>query len=391
MKHSLSSFGDWINIKYVISTRAIAYYLSLFGVFMVSMKDVAKVCGVSQATVSYAYNGSPKVSKEMREQIFSVAEQLGYFGPDIRAKSLKSGKVGAIGLMVMDQLSYACTDPWVISLLQGISSIDELGDVALTLIPINNSRFKNGVGFEEPILATRGLVDGLIISTLPDNHPVIKAIVRQKIPAVILDSPFIEGINYIGINDRIAAKEQMEHVLSLGHKNIGIIIERLIPDGYKGFIDETRLKKSTEMISRERLYGYIDAANKYGINFSSLHVYEASGFTVKDGELATSMLMENKDITAIVAASDVMAIGSLTFANKKNIDVPNTLSIIGFDDIPEASIYNLTTINQPLMEKGAYAAKLLLKALNDEKNLKVQKKIFDTRLIVRKTTSIPKK
>ncbi|MFW6768390.1 substrate-binding domain-containing protein [Acinetobacter pittii] len=355
---------------------------------MVSMKDVAKECGVSQATVSYAYNGSPKVSKEMRELIFKTAEKIGYMGPDIRAKSLKSGRVGAIGLMVMDQLAYACTDPWVITLLQGISSVEELSDVALTLIPINNSRFKDGVGTNEYSLATRGLVDGLIISTLPDNHPVVKAIIRQKIPAVILDAPLVENINYIGIDDRNAAINQMEHILSLGHKNIGIIIERLIPDGFKGFIDEKRLKKSTEMISRERLYGYLEAAKKYGISFSDLHIYEAGGFNIKDGNIAASMLLKNKDITAIVAASDVMAIGSLNFANQHDINVPNNLSIIGFDDIPEASIHGLTTIQQPLLEKGAYAAKLLLELLNEENNLKIHKKIFETKLVIRSSTSV---
>ncbi|NBG86868.1 hypothetical protein, partial [Acinetobacter baumannii] len=72
------------------------------------------------------------------------------------------------------------------------------------------------MGTNEYSLATRGLVDGLIISTLPDNHPVVKAIIRQKIPAVILDAPLVENINYIGIDDRNAAINQMEHILSLG-------------------------------------------------------------------------------------------------------------------------------------------------------------------------------
>ncbi|WP_171252468.1 substrate-binding domain-containing protein, partial [Acinetobacter baumannii] len=103
---------------------------------------------------------------------------------------------------------------------------------------------------------------------------------------------------------------------------------------------------------------------------------------------ATSMLLKNKDITAIVAASDVMAIGSLNFANQHDINVPNNLSIIGFDDIPEASIHGLTTIQQPLLEKGAYAAKLLLELLNEENNLKIHKKIFETKLVIRSSTSV---
>ncbi|OTG79198.1 LacI family transcriptional regulator [Acinetobacter sp. ANC 4558] len=356
---------------------------------MVSMKDVAKECGVSQATVSYAYNGSPKISKEMRALIFSTAEKIGYMGPDVRAKSLKSGRVGAIGVMVMDQLSYACTDPWIISLLQGISSVEALADVALTLIPINNSRFKNGVEIEKYSVATRGLVDGLIISTLPDDHPVVRAIIRQKIPAVILDAPLIEDVHFIGIDDRSAAIQQMEHILSLGHKKIGIIIERLIPDGYKGYINLARLEKSTERISRERLKGYLHAAEKAGISFSQLSIYEAGGFSIQDGMNATNKLIQDHKVTAIVAASDVMAIGSLNFANKENINVPKELSVIGFDDIPEASIRDLTTIHQPLLEKGAYAAQLLLESLNEKQSQKPQMKIFETQLLRRKSTACP--
>lgn len=352
---------------------------------MVSMKDVAKACGVSQATVSYAYNNSPKVSQEMRALIFKTAEKMGYMGPDIRARSLKSGSVGAIGVMVMDHLSYACTDPWVMTLLKGISSVKELSDVALTLIPINNSKFDNNLEGNKHSLATRGLVDGLIISTLPDDHPVIKAIIRNKIPTVILDAPLIENVNFIGIDDRTAARNQMEHILHLGHKQIGIIMERLIPDGYKGLIDETRLKESTERISRERLNGYLDATKNAGIPFSALKIYEAGGFNIQDGAHAAEQLLQDNKITAIVASTDVMAIGSLNYANQKNIPIPQQLSIIGFDDIPEAVIKGLTTIQQPLLEKGAYAAQLLVDILKD-KSLKSQKKMFDTKLIVRNST-----
>ena len=265
--------------------------------------------------------------------------------------------------------------------------------VALTLIPINNSRFKNGIGNDGYSLATRGLVDGLIISTLPDNHPVIKTLLKQKTPFVVIDAPYLDGINYIGINDRHAAKEQMKHILDFGHSKIGIVIERLIPDGYVGWVSEKRFRESSEHISRERLKGYLEVAEEYGISWNDLYIYEAGGFSYQHGYHASKKILENRDITAIVAGSDVMALASLGVLEELELKVPENVSVIGFDDIPESEIRGLTTIHQPLKEKGAYAARMLLDNTNSntDNNSGFQKIIFPTFLIERKTTAKLKK
>ncbi|MCX5464442.1 LacI family DNA-binding transcriptional regulator [Alcaligenes parafaecalis] len=358
---------------------------------MVSMKDVAKAAGVSQPAVSYAYSGSSKISPAVREHIFEVAQSLGYPGPNLRAGSLRSGRVGAIGLIVMDQLSYACADPWAMALLQGISSVNELSNVALTLFPMNNQRLIADGGSASN-LAVRGLVDGLIISTLPEDHPTVRSIVQQKIPLVVVDSPRLPHAHYVGIDDRSAAKEQVKHLLALGHRRLGIMVERLRPDGHRGLVDQKRFEQSNEMIARERLAGYIDAAQEAGIEFKDLQIVEAGGFDSVSGQGAAETLLLKQDVTGIIASSDVMALACLTVAKKLGIRVPEDISIIGFDDIPEAARQDLTTIRQPLVEKGVCAAKFLIEMLDDPHGSADQPpkcKIFPTRLIVRNSTAAP--
>jgi DNA-binding LacI/PurR family transcriptional regulator len=356
---------------------------------MVSMKDVALAAGVSQPAVSYAYNKPGKLSAAQREHILAVAEQLGYPGPNIMGRSLRSGKVGAIGLMVMDKLSYAFADPSMIALLRGIGEIGELSNVALTLFPLNNQRIRKEDGKPgNTSLAVRGLVDGLIIPTMPDDHPMVRAVIQQRIPYVVVDSPMIDGAHYVGIDDRGAARQQMRHLLELGHRRIGVIVDRLNPDNHRGEVDFKRFKSSTEMIVRERLTGYVEEAEEAGLAFSDLHVFEAGGFDSTVGQAAATSLLNQYAPTAIVACSDVMALASISAAQALQMKVPDDLSVIGFDDIAEAGNAGLTTIRQPLVEKGVYAARFLVDILNTppSEGDEPKRKIFQTQLVVRTST-----
>jgi DNA-binding LacI/PurR family transcriptional regulator len=355
----------------------------------VSMKDVAVAAGVSQPAVSYAYNRPSKLSEAQRKHILEVAEKMGYAGPNVLGRSLRSGKVGAIGLMMMDKLSLAFADPFTISLLRGISEIGELENVALTLFPLNNKR----VALHPDIpgsssLAVRGLVDGLIVSTLPDNHPAVPLIVQQKIPFVIVDSPMIAEGHYVGIDDRGAAREQIRHLLELGHRKIGVLVDRLNPDGFRGFIDQARLAASEERIMRERTIGYVEEAKDYGLGFEDLKIYEVGALDSLSGQAAAFTVLTNCDLTAVVGASDVMALACMKTASELKRAIPETLSVVGFDDVPEAAAMGLTTITQAIAEKGMCAARFLIEALNQPIGAKVEPKrrIFPTSLVVRAST-----
>ncbi len=356
----------------------------------ISMKDVARAAGVSQPAVSYAYNQPSEVSESVREHILAVAERLGYPGPDIRGRSLRSGRVGAIGLVMMDKLSLAFGDPFMLALLQGISEAGDLANIPLTLFPLQSPAAALDLKRSaEGSLAIRGLVDGLILVTLPDDHPALIAAVKQNIPFVIVDSPRLSEADFVGIDDGSAAQTQIRHLLELGHRRIGIVVDRLSPDGYRGAVDRERLQTARERITRERLKGYCEAAAAFGLSFSDLEVIEAGGLDFESGRQAALTMLGPRRVSGVVTSSDVMALATLAAAANLGLPVPGSLSVIGFDDVPDASRANLTTIHQPMAERGARAAQLLIERLGERgvNRRKPKQELFPTELAVRSTTA----
>ncbi len=313
-----------------------------------SMKDVARAAGVSQPAVSYAYNRPSKISDAQRNEIFAIARKIGYPGPNALGRSLRSGKVGAIGVMMMDKLSLAFDDPAMIALLKGIGQSGEFENMALTL----------------------------------------SKVIDRRIPFVVVDSPKLKTANFVGIDDYAAAQTQMRHLIDLGHRKIGVLIDRLNPDGHSGYVTRERFLKSKEAVVRERLRGYIDAAADIGLDFRSLRIYEAGELGLTAGQAAAFNLLTSNKITAVVATSDVMALACLEAAKDLDIEVPRKLSIVGFDDIPEALQAGLTTIRQPMVEKGIVAAKMIIGLVNDpDKTVEPKRRLFDTRLVIRRSTA----
>jgi DNA-binding LacI/PurR family transcriptional regulator len=237
-------------------------------------------------------------------------------------------------------------------------------------------------------LAVRGLVDGLIITTLPDNHPIIANVIDRRIPFVVVDSPKIKTANFVGIDDYAAAQTQLRHLIDLGHRKIGVLIDRLNPDGHSGYVTRERFMKSKEAVVRDRLRGYVDAAADIGLDFASLRIYEAGALGLTAGQAAAFNLLTSAKITAVVATSDVMALACMEAAEDLDIEVPRKLSIVGFDDIPEAVQAGLTTIRQPMVEKGIVAAKMIIAIVNDpDQTVEPKRRLFDTRLVIRRSTA----
>jgi DNA-binding LacI/PurR family transcriptional regulator len=349
---------------------------------MVTMKDVAKAAGVSQASVSYAYSGSPRVSAPQRDQIFAVAARLGYTGPNIAGSSLRLGRIGTVGVLVPDSLSRAVVDPSTMLLMKGIVEVGELADVALILLPVGGPGPTAG---QPPIKSAvlRGLVDGVVLHCLPSDHPVVDAVVARGIPAVAIDSPRLPNLPYVTIDHRAAGVEQMNHVLQLGHKRIGIISDRIGPGAASGFRELAAVTAATEAYLRERLTGYVQACAASGIPGSQIALIEAAGIDMASGMEAASRLIDEFAPTAVVATSDVHAVAALKVLARKAISVPESVSVIGFDDAPIADLVGLTTMHQPLEDKGRTAATILLELIAGRKR---RRSIKHTHLIVRSTT-----
>jgi DNA-binding LacI/PurR family transcriptional regulator len=173
---------------------------------MVTMKDVARAAGVSQPAVSYAFNRPDQLSTEVREHILQVASDLNYAGPDPVGRGLRRGSVGAIGLMITDSL-------------RGVAEVGEMSEVMLTLLPL-----RSAAEAEDPAAVEAGqarmsgasLVDGFIVYSLPDGHRAVDAALARGLPTVVVDAPSGLGGSYLGIEDRLAARQAAEHLIGLG-------------------------------------------------------------------------------------------------------------------------------------------------------------------------------
>jgi DNA-binding LacI/PurR family transcriptional regulator len=352
---------------------------------MVNMKDVAEAAGVSQAAVSYAYSRPDKLSAAQARRILQTAHRLGYAGPNVVGASLRSGKVGAIGVMVMDSLSYAFSDPSTTALLQGIAMNDQASGSAVTLIPLpygtQGETGQQGSGL-------RGLVDGVIVHSLPDDHPALLVLRARRLPMVTVDAPHLPGVPLVGIRQRDAAEMQATHLLEQGHRRIAVITERLLPDGVHGWVSEERRRLCVEYGVRERLLGYEEAFGKFGADFASVPIYEAGGFAAAAGTRAAQEVLSMRgDITGVITTSDVMAFAVLEVAQTYGRRIPSDLSVIGFDDAPEAYRHGLTTLRQPILKKGEVAANLLFEMMAGRQT--ELETMLPAELVIRGTTSAP--
>ena len=351
------------------------------------MRDVADEAGVSQASVSYAFNRPSKISVVQRERILAIAKRLGYHGPDAAGRSLRSGHVGAIGVMVMDTLAYAFSDPSNVALLRGIAEVGELADVAVTLIPSPPPQRGEDLAsaeIREANAGLRGLVDGVIVHALPERHPAVTAVMSRGIPVVIVDSPKTRGVPFVGVDDVGAARKAAEHLIALGHRRVGILVDRLQPDGMSGTVSQSRLHRSRDLVARNRIAGYLEALVAAGVPAASVPIVEAGGFSRDRYREASHTLLDSHDVTAVLAMSDVLASALMHVASEKGIRVPEDLSVVGFDDAPDSVHLGLTTMHQPLAEKGRVAAQLLLDLIDTGKKRSVT---LETEIVVRASTA----
>lgn len=325
----------------------------------VTFARIAETLGVSRSTVSNAYNRPDQLSEALREKILRTAAEMGYAGPDPAARALSRRRSGVVGMVFTEELSFAFSDPAAVSVLQGLSHACREAGVGLLLLPVAQGR-------EEDADSVRDAsIDGLVVYSMPDEDPTVKAALQRHLTTVFIDQPRVEGEHFVGIDDRLAAREATRHLLALGHESIGYIAYRLGPDLFDGPVSPERLENSGYRLTRERFAGYEEALQEAGLGWESIRIEERSAMTPSAGYDATRALLDSDAApTALVTDSDQLAFGALRAASEEGIAVPEQLSVVGLDDIPaaEASIPALTTIRQPLYDKGLAAGRRLFES-----------------------------
>jgi DNA-binding LacI/PurR family transcriptional regulator len=344
----------------------------------VSAKDVAAEAGVSVMSVSNAFNRPGKLSPERRTEILEIAERLGYLGPDPKGRSLRLGRSGAIGVVLAGSLSYAIDDPAAILLLRGIAEVGEFAEVALTLVPFPSTG---------PSHVQSVAVDGFIIYSLPEGDPAVETAVARGLPFVIVDGPPVSGHSMIGIDDRAGARAAAQHLVDLGHRRFAILVDRLTIDGHVGIATPERARHATYHWGRDRVQGYLEVLAAAGIQESNVAIQEAGGYTIGESRSAASALLNRTDVTAILASTDVLALATMEEVRARGLQIGRDISIVGFDDIPAASMAGLTTVAQPLVDRGRIAAQMLLAAMRGAPPVR---RVLDISLVVRQSTgSVP--
>lgn len=321
-----------------------------------TLKSIASDLGVTHTSVSNAYNNPAKVSKALRDRIIAHAQSVNYEGPNPAARSLRTGRCGAIGVLFNDQLSYAFTDPHDIAFLRGISTVCEEEGANIVLIPLQDKR-------PEQRDQLAAIVDGFILNAPWRSHPTIQQALARGLPTVVVDFD-APDLSSILTNDRAAMRQVIEHLLALGHRKIAIVtFPRAQGTGEIGSLADDFSDESH--VVHERIEGCRDAFAAAGLAPEGVPVCETTNSEDGGRRAAEWLLRRRPELTALVCFSDRLAFGAAAGAAAVGRDVPGRLSITGFDGIDPpggaSSSLRLTTVRQNAAEKGRRAAELLLR------------------------------
>jgi DNA-binding LacI/PurR family transcriptional regulator len=317
----------------------------------VTLATVAQAVGVSRMTVSNAYNRPDQLSPELRERILAVAADLGYSGPNPVARTLSRGETGSIGLVFDYPITQAFTDPATVQVLHGVAAGCEERGLGLSLVP--------QIAGRDAALVQSALVDGFIAYCTRMEDPRIEAVRERRLPYVLIDYAPGPDRRVVGIDDQGGARALAAHLVDLGHRAFGIVLP------YRSAVTtaEEAERVAQRHVGVSRLAGYREALTAAGVDWSAVPLVTADDGSRDAGRRAAAGLLDRADRpSAILALSDLLALGVLDAAAERGIAVPGELSVGGFDDVPEAALATpaLTTVHQPHRLKGAEAVRVLL-------------------------------
>ena len=323
----------------------------------VTLQTIAEQLGVSRTTVSTAYNRPDQLAPELRERVLATAAELGYTGPDPAARRLRSGGREAIGLLFTESLAYAFSDPGAVLFLQGFAQAAEEAGLAMLVLPGFAGRLARADD-DRQAAVREAVVSGFCAYSLPVDDPDLLAAVERRLPLVVVDEPRTGEHTYVGIDDRAGARLAAEHLAALGHRRVGAVSFRTTDDGYTGPLTLAREAGATYPVTAERLAGWREGLEAAGIPWDEVVKQERVLNAREEGAAGLrELLARDPGVTAVLCSTDQLALGVMAAAAEAG---RADLSIVGFDDIPAAAARDLTTVRQPLLEKGLTAGRLLV-------------------------------
>lgn len=332
-----------------------------------TLDEVARVAGVSRATVSRVVNGSPKVSADVRRIVEKAIDRLGYV-PNRAARSLVTRKSDSIAVVITEPASRLFNDPFFPRLVRGISAALSVRDLQLVLLMPNDADDEQ----RTVRYLTAGHVDGVILVSLHGNDPLPDQLASRRIPSVVLGRP-PRGvdIDYVDADNLDGGRRATTHLVERGRRRIATITG---PRDMVAGID--------------RLAGYRDALADAGIAVDE-GLIATGDFTQAGGEAAMERLLRDQpDLDAVFCASDLMAVAALGVLQAAGRRVPDDVAVVGYDDSPMATTTRppLTSVRQPIEEMGREMVHLLAGGI--EQNGRVPRHIvLATELIARASSA----
>ncbi|HEU4543300.1 MAG TPA: LacI family DNA-binding transcriptional regulator [Jiangellaceae bacterium] len=334
---------------------------------MVGIVDVAARAGVSVATVSRALRGLPGVAEATRQAVRAAAAELGYVASP-SAAGLPTGRTGAVGIVA----------PWITrwfftAVIEGAAEVLVERGHDLLLYDLGGVAAARRRVLDTKLLTKR--VDALLVLSLPLTAAEVDSLSRLHRPVATV-GPTVPGLSGVRIDDVDVGRTAAEHLIELGHRRIAFVGGD--PHDELGF-----------PVAPDRRSGYEMALRAAGIE-PDRDLAVPAEFTVDSGTRAWATLRNRTTSpTAVVAASDEIAMGVLYAARQCGLRVPRDLSVVGVDDHDMARLFDLTTVAQPVREQGRIAARLLIEQLATTKGVVEQVVTVPTRLMVRSTTAPP--
>jgi len=330
--------------------------------------DVAQKAGVSITSVSFAFNNPDQIGVETAERIRQIAKEIGY-APNAIARAMISRSTGVIGILVPMTISSSFSNPFIPEFMTGIGEICDRHSLgALIVSPFEGSLLQ---------ATQRAPVDGFIVLGLNENHVEIEPLRHRNVPFVIVDGES-ETVSQVNVDDEGGAFASADYLLQKGHRNIMMMtFQKPDPAHYEDVFYG---------VGGRRLKGYQRGFEQNGLEFNFGMMVQSLTSIEGGREAFTAAWQSGFHPSAVLAVSDAMAIGVMEAAQDLGLKVPDDLEVIGFDDINLARVTRpaLSTVHQPILEKGTLAATLLYDAITG--NGHQEKVVLPTRLELRGST-----
>ncbi|MEF3308065.1 LacI family DNA-binding transcriptional regulator [Paenibacillus sp. GYB004] len=330
-----------------------------------SIKDVARVAGVSTASVSRVLTGSPGVGEKTAKRIRSVMEELGY-KPNLGARGLVKRQTGNIAIVFSRGSSFILGNPFFSRVLEGIAKVlDQLE---------YNSLLSFTSQQQQRLLETQA-VDGIILFAPRSGELSLDWLKMTSLPLVVIGSYADESpLPCVRPDDEGGISLAVRALYDLGHRDIGLV------NG-----------PASSMKSQKCRLGYTRTMRELGLPYRPERIYEVSEFdAAKAADAMARPLGAEREVTGLVCAADYMAMGVVKAAAANGLAVPRDLSVVGFGDVPFAEFFipSLSTVHTDLLGIGRQATSILIDMIRG-KQIRKKERVFPMEYVARMTTAPP--